>query len=197
MGIHSAAVLKRGDTAIVLNRVSTRKQKPELPVYRRAIRKWCRRHGVTIARIFKHVGQGSQLSWLKEPIRLARDHRYTLLAWSIDRAIRPTEDPYMKPKPEDIERLTKKLKGVTLATIIPPDLSAKKVNARRTRLFQKVRNKHGGKHRPPSARRQDYRDLAKALHRQGESYAQIARIVDEPNRQTIKNWCLNRYLEDG
>ena len=74
-------------------------------------------------RVFNHIGNGSDPSWLKEPAEIARRNGKRFLFFeSVDRAIRNKDwkdDQLLLPTPKEVNNLLECTEGVRLVTLLP------------------------------------------------------------------------------
>jgi hypothetical protein len=198
-------------TAVVLYlRVSGRTQKWTNNL--RVQEDWCiaqlRILGVTVIAVFREVGSGyadARLTYAAA-VDCAREHGVPLVALCTDRLLRSEDfstksNRYVQPSVAEYERLTAIARGVTLATILDPDMpwdrpdseDGETTHQYQTKLGQAVKSKGGRpkKNRTESGAKKAIRERQQPklrwLLRVGYSERQIVAALHVP-RRTIRRW---------
>lgn len=97
------------------------------------------RRGITVVDVIRHVGSGTDPTWLVRASILAKEHGAIILAECTDRFVRHPgfmdTNQDAQARDFDLEDLARAADGVTLATILHPDAPASEVRSyQRTRL---------------------------------------------------------------
>lgn len=185
--------LPEGIDVVFVSRVSTPKQakngdlNDQINTNVEAIQKTGRR---VVGKV-KHTGSGSDPSWLKKAVRLARKMNATaIVAESTDRFIRNPIDYRSPPRKEDYERLKVATEGFLLDTVLHPDATQEEVWSYQRKRGQQGKQNKGG--RPPTfnskkKRRETLLPKALELREQGTSLGRIAATLNVC-KATVQKW---------
>lgn len=186
-------------------RVSTRQQERNgnLAAQEVGMLEWAERKKFYVTGVFSDVRNGRYLegsdSWDKA-VCFARENRYPLLAWSLDRFIRvegysgyESDALYGKREIQLLQALE-----VVLMTRLHPDTPMSVVRSEMTRNGQRSKERKGG--RPPTQGKRwkltdaDKRKIVR-LRKQHLSHGQIAEAMERP-RSTVSEFLRRRKLAD-
>ena len=187
--------------AIVYGRVSGRTQdrNHNLETHERQTRRILRILGIPIVGSCTEVSCGRILDkrrkgLLKAVRKAKKAPTRVIVSTSADRYLRnmyyTTDEPDLLPTVAEFEKLKALTGGVPLLTLLPPDMSARKVRGIQSRWGQRAKGKKGGRPKAPGYKkrqRQKNLGLVLQLHRQGTNCSGIAYATDTP-WSTVKRW---------
>ncbi len=166
----------------------------------RWLKRELRRYGnVSIIAIIKHVGPGWKEGTrkIRKAARIARRRSGVIVAMSTDRLLRSPHyhsvyNPSAQPTDAEYEALLESVNGVTLATILHPDMTWKKVRGYQSKWGQKAKNNKGGRpkvNKPGymKERFQEYLPIVLKLFSQNLSIRAISEETQIP-KSTVADW---------
>lgn len=168
---------------------------------RRKIRKYEKKYKVKIdiVAVFNEVASGGKndRKWLIAAADTAKKLGVVLLAESTCRFIRNKDyhsslNPDILPTIDEYEALVSATKGVTLATIMHPNATWKKVKAYHTKRGQRSKNKRGGRPKVNKSgykkkRRLEELPIVLRLRKKGVSWGKIFALTKIP-KTTSADW---------
>lgn len=188
-----------GQRVFLILRVSTPEQEQNGDLRRQeaAIRARVIIKGDRTVGAFRQVGSGSDLSWLKEAGRMARQAGATMaLADTACRVARPNDyskfNQHACASKETMQEAVR-LMGMPIATCLPPNATLHEVRAhqiKRGRLAEKARKGTSRKQQ-----RDKYLNRAKELRRQGLGYRRIADVITAESGVPTSHITVRKWLK--
>lgn len=199
----AARVIAPGDKVILCCRVSkhTQRRRGNLKDQERGLRKEAEALGAEVIDVVHHEGSGWVGGWLLELRPRAIQRGAMLLAETPSRFVRHL-DYHSKRRPkaqateDDLRCLAAWTRGLSLLTVVDPDLSPEEERSFQTKRGQEAKGKKGG--RPVKAkpgdkkqRRAELLPRVLELHQHGMS---VREIVAETGvaKSTVHEWLRNR-----
>jgi len=191
--------------AILYCRDSTRHQGCNLDTYEEVLRRELNQRGISIVgRCYREICSGSDFDnrWkLEQAVEkakklIAKGKRVVIVAPSSDRFLRnkyfTTDQPDILPTEAEYEKLKELTCGVSLITLLDPDMPPEEVRGYQSKWGQSAKGNKGGRPREKrpgykKQRRKEKLNKVIELHKQGVNPCQIAAFTLVPV-STINDW---------
>lgn len=189
-------------SVVLFCRVSRTDQRTHLDDQQNALTKEAESRGLAVAKVIRSIGSGagSDRTALEVAIELARENEAVVLAESTDRFLRAADyskkNQHRTASVSEFEQLAELADGVTLATMIDPDMTPGEVRGYQTKRGQHASGTKGGRPRKirpgyKKARRLEKQPEVLKLRGQGRTLKQISEITGVPVR-TVCYWIMRK-----